>query len=89
MMSIKGLLRWSGISLIITTYMFILGLFIMGYGVTLKYSDILQSDEQVTTAGCNAIVDNLSISFAAIAYVAFFGYLISIALILLIYKKVR
>ncbi len=88
MMSIKGLLRWGSIFLIMITYICALALIIMDYGVTLKYAEI-DPHEQVTAVRCNSIIDQISISFAEITCVAFFGYLISIAVILLIFKKVR
>lgn len=87
-MSIKGLLRWGSIFLIMITYICALALIIMDYGVTLKYAEI-DPHEQVTAVRCNSIIDQISISFAEITCVAFFGYLISIAVILLIFKKVR
>ncbi len=88
MMSIKGLLRWGSIFLIMITYICALTLIIMDYGVTLKYADI-DPHEQITAVRCNSIIEQVSISFTEITYIAFFGYLISIALILLVYKKIR
>ncbi|KKI44969.1 hypothetical protein EAE69_06460 [Hafnia alvei ATCC 13337] len=87
-MSIKGLLRWGSIFLIMITYICALALIIMDYGVTLKYGGI-DPHEQVTAVRCNSIIDQISISFVELTYIAFFGYLISIVLILLVFKKVR
>ncbi|SCM54869.1 hypothetical protein BN1044_04380 [Hafnia alvei] len=87
-MSIKGVIRWGSIFIIMFIYICALALIIMDYGVTLKYADIDQY-EKITAIRCNAIVEQVSITFVEITYVAFFGYLISIALILLIFKKVR
>ena len=87
-MSIKGLLRWGSISLITVIYsVFLFGL-VLGYYTTLKYVGI-EPHEQVTAVRCNAVINDLTISFDALTNAAFFGYFISIALILLIFKKVR
>ncbi|WP_278810779.1 hypothetical protein [Obesumbacterium proteus] len=87
-MSIKGLIRLGSISLIMVIYSVILFGLVLGYYTTLKYVGI-EPHEQVTAVRCNAVIDDLTMSFDSLTSAAFFGYFISIAVILLIFKKVR
>lgn len=87
-MSIKGLIRWGSISLIMVIYSVILFGLVLGYYTTLKYVGI-EPNEQVAAVRCNAVINDLTMSFDSLTNAAFFGYLISIAVILLIFKKVR
>lgn len=85
----KCILRYGGIFFVISLYSATLFFNVINYAVSLKYSDIPVSNEPMPSVLCNRVISDLSMFYNNTVYVALGGYFISIALILLIYKKVR
>ncbi|MDM6889387.1 hypothetical protein QUG40_12135, partial [Enterobacter cloacae] len=61
---------------------------VLDYGITRKYTDIL-NEKTITIEACNAVVAEFDQYYDRLIHVSLFGYVVTTVLILLIFKKVR
>lgn len=84
----KFLIRWGSIITIFFLYISYVLVNVLDYGITRKYTEIL-NEKTITIEACNAVVAEFDQYYDRLIDVSLFGYIISIVLILLIFKKVR
>jgi hypothetical protein len=84
----KCFIRWGSIITISFLYIASILVNVLDYGITRKYTDIL-NEKTITIEACNAVVAEFDQYYEKLIDVSLFGYVISTALILLIFKKVR
>lgn len=84
----KFLIRWGSIITIFFLYISYTLVNVLDYGITRKYTEIL-NEKTITIEACNAVVAEFDQYYDRLIDVSLFGYIISIVLILLIFKKVR
>lgn len=84
----KCFIRWGSIITIFFLYIASILVNVLDYGITRKYTDIL-NEKTITIEACNAVVADFEQYYDRLIDVSFFGYIISTVLILLIFKKVR
>ena len=84
----KFFVRWGCIITISFIYIASVLVSVLDYGITRKYTDIL-NDKTITIEACNAVVNEFERYYDKLIDIALFGYIISAVLILLIFRKVR
>ncbi len=84
----KCFIRWGSIITISFLYIASILVSVLDYGITRKYTDIL-NEKTITIEACNAVVAEFDQYYDRLIDVSLFGYIISTVLILLIFKKVR
>ena len=84
----KCFIRWGSIITISFLYIASILVNVLDYGITRKYTDIL-NEKTITIEACNAVVAEFDQYYDRLIDVSLFGYVISTVLILLIFKKVR
>ncbi len=84
----KCFIRWGSIITISFLYIASILVNVLDYGITRKYTDIL-NEKTITIEACNAVVADFEQYYDRLIDVSLFGYIISTVLILLIFKKVR
>lgn len=84
----KCIIRWGSILSISVIYIATVLVSVLDYGITKKYTDIL-NDKTITVEACNAVVSDFDQYYSWLINVSLFGYIISTVLIILIFKKVR
>lgn len=84
----KCFIRWGSIITISFLYIVSILVNVLDYGITRKYTDIL-NEKTITIEACNAVIAEFDQYYDKLINVALFGYVISTVLILLIFKKVR
>lgn len=82
------IIRWLLIILIFMSYILLVVMEIMSYGVAKKYTEILKQ-KTITIEACNAVVYDFEQHFNNLVTISFFGYIISMILILLVFRRVR
>lgn len=84
----KCFIRWGSIITISFLYIVSILVNVLDYGITRKYTDIL-NEKTITIEACNAVVADFEQYYDRLIDVSLFGYIISTVLILIIFKKVR
>lgn len=84
----KCIIRWGSILSISFIYIATVLISVLDYGITKKYTDIL-NEKTITVEGCNAVVSDFEQYYSWLVNVSLFGYIISTVLIILIFKKIR
>lgn len=84
----KSFIRWGSIITISFLYIASILVNVLDYGITRKYTDIL-NEKTITIEACNAVVADFEQYYDRLIDVSLFGYIISTVLILIIFKKVR
>ncbi len=84
----KCFIRWGSIITISFLYIASILVNVLDYGITRKYTDIL-NEKTITIEACNAVVADFEQYYDRLIDVSLFGYIISTVLILIIFKKVR
>ena len=84
----KFIIRWGSIITISFVYIASILVIILDYGITKKYTDIL-NEKTITIEACNAVVAEFDRYYDRVIDVSLFGYVISTVFILLIFKKMR
>lgn len=84
----KCFIRWGSIITISFLYIASILFNVLDYGITRKYTDIL-NEKTITIEACNAVVADFEQYYDRLIDVSLFGYIISTVLILIIFKKVR
>lgn len=84
----KFIIRWGSIVTISFLYIASILVSVLDYGITRKYTDIL-NEKTITIEACNAVVTEFDQYYDKLIDVSLFGYVVSTVLILLIFKKVR
>lgn len=84
----KCFFRWGSIITISFLYIASILVNVLDYGITRKYTDIL-NEKTITIEACNAVVADFEQYYDRLIDVSLFGYIISTVLILIIFKKVR
>lgn len=86
----KTVIRWAGISFVILAYYFSLGLAALSFShIDEKESMVFLSDSTVTVEYHKAILMDMEAAVNTVFNTAMIGFPIGVALILLIFKKVR
>lgn len=84
----KCFIRWGSIITISFLYIASILVNVLDYGITRKYTDIL-NEKTITIEACNAVGADFEQYYDRLIDVSLFGYIISTVLILIIFKKVR
>lgn len=84
----KCFIRWGSIITISFLYIASILVNVLDYGITRKYTDIL-NEKTITIEACYAVVADFEQYYDRLIDVSLFGYIISTVLILIIFKKVR
>ncbi len=84
----KCFIRWGSIITISFLYITSILVNVLDYGITRKYTDIL-NEKTITIEACNAVVAEFDQYYDRLIDLSLFGYFVSTVLILLIFKKVR
>lgn len=84
----KFFIRWGSISTIFLIYIASILVNVLDYGITRKYTEIL-NEKTITIEACNAVITDFEQYYDGLINISLFGYVISTVLILLIFKKVR
>ncbi|MCG8709341.1 hypothetical protein JHU04_002586 [Brenneria sp. 4F2] len=84
----KCFIRRGSIIAILFIYIGVIFVNVLGYGITRKYTDILNG-KTITIEACNAVVAEFDEYYDSLLVISLPGYLISTLLILIIFKKVR
>ena len=84
----KAILRWGGVALVFAIYSIALMITLLDFGLTRKYSGP-PSTGQMEARLCETIINDLLRSVDNLLITAFFGSVICLILVLIIFKKVR
>lgn len=84
----KCFIRWGSIITISFLYIASILVNVLDYGITRKYTDIL-NEKTITIEACNAVVAEFDQYYDRLIDVSLYGYFVSTVLILLIFMKVR
>lgn len=84
----KCFIRWGSIITISFLYIASILVNVLDYGITRKYTDIL-NEKTITIEACNAVVAEFDQYYDRLIDVSLYGYFVSTVLILLIFIKVR
>jgi hypothetical protein len=84
----KCFIRWGSIITISFLYIASILVNVLDYGITRKYTDIL-NEKTITIEACNAVVTEFDQYYDRLIDVSLYGYFVSTVLILLIFMKVR
>ncbi|AYL05832.1 hypothetical protein AE42_03120 [Enterobacter kobei] len=84
----KCIIRWGSILSISLIYIATILISVLDYGITKKYTDILNA-KTITVEGCNAVIFDFEQYYFWLINVSLFGYIISTVMIILVFKKVR
>lgn len=84
----KFFIRWGSIITISFLYIASILVNVLDYGIARKYTDIL-NEKTITIEACNAVVADFDEYYGRLVEISLFGNIISIILILIIFKIVR